>query len=93
MRFLFSATIFVNRGWVPKSAEAWSRPEGLLSLSTIVAVEEKMNTFSPVNAPGSKRLLWLEGKALLNATHLSVQADPVIIVEVVSKYDSGASLT
>jgi hypothetical protein len=34
--------VFVNRGWVPKAAAQWTRPDGVLTLEAVVAEPEKV---------------------------------------------------
>lgn len=77
--------VFINRGWVPLTTQSWSRPEGIVQLSTVVGTTESGSAFSPANNPNSGKLLWLEGKALLEASGLGGIAEPVIILDAIRK--------
>ena len=80
--------VFINRGWVPLTATTWNRPIGRQTMSTVVASPEKASTFSPVNNPASKRLLWLEEKSLLEASGIDNQGDSMVILEALRKFSN-----
>lgn len=75
--------VFVNRGWIDVKRTAWGRPTGQVTVHGIVSQGEKQGSFSPVNNTQSKKLLWLEPAALLQATGLET-AQPVVVLEVVA---------
>ena len=78
--------IFVNRGWISRNSDVtYSKPTGIISLISIISEFEKKSTFSPVNQPNSKVLLWLEHEALLKATELINKSSIPMIFEVVGK--------
>jgi len=64
----------------------WDRPKGTTSVSTVVSGGEVVGRFSPVNNPSTKKLFWIEPKALVEATGLQNFALPTIILESV-EYD------
>ena len=72
--------VFVNRGWVEKSRTEWFRPQGIVSVTTVVSTGEKPSTFSPKNDPTKKRLFWLEEEALRKCTNRAHLTPKEVIV-------------
>lgn len=71
--------VFINRGWVAMNEKNWHRPSGIVTVHAIVGSGEKSSTFSPVNSPKTRKLLWLEPAALLQATgYASETSTPVV---------------
>lgn len=81
--------VFINRGWVAMNEKTWSRPNGVVKVHAIVAEGEKKATFSPVNSPKTRKLLWLEPAALLEATGYSSEGGigEAVIMEAVEADD------
>jgi surfeit locus 1 family protein len=79
------STIFVNRGWVSMKMTNWDRPKGIVSLIVTPRDFEPKSTFSPVNDPKSKKLLWLEKSSLLAAADLSTNDDISNVVECIGE--------
>lgn len=66
--------VFVKRGWVPQKNSSWSRSQGVVPLVGVASSCERRARFSPNNDVASKILIWLEARALLEATD-SVSSD------------------
>lgn len=61
--------IFVNRGWVPQHMKDWTRPSGPVTCVVILSNFEHMGNMYLKNTEiDSKKLMWLEESALLEAT-------------------------
>jgi cytochrome oxidase assembly protein ShyY1 len=70
-----SRVVFINRGWLPRQTQNYSRPTGPQKVDVFISESEQQRTFSPKNDPASKTLLWLESSALLKAAgHVEVQS-------------------
>lgn len=72
--------IFVNRGWVPRTAKEWNRPKGEIMLTILLAKPEEKATFTPPNNISSKILLWLDVPALLMAAGYSLDAQSQFVL-------------
>ena len=85
--------VYVNRGWVDLKRASWERPQGQVSLSGVVCQGVKHGSFSPVNDPKTRKLLWLEPAALLQAaSEASAASAPdgqasMVIMEIVAPDD------
>ncbi|CAM9494832.1 unnamed protein product [Ascophyllum nodosum] len=92
------STVLVNRGWAPRSkGPTWSRPKGEVTLLGVLKAAERRNTFSPVNKPETKQLLWAEKAALLEAAGCSDgggdSSTSPILVEAIGEDTGGARAT
>ena len=79
--------IFVNRGWIPKDDKSCDRPVGSVTISCVITNEEKAGTFAPLNDKKNKTLLWLERRAIVEATNSKIEGYTPILVECVSSDD------
>ena len=76
--------IFVNRGWVAIKETTWKRPTGTVTVNAIASSGETKGSFSPVNNPTTKKLLWLESAVLLQAAgFVPGEHEPIVILEAV----------
>jgi hypothetical protein len=41
----YSERIFVNRGWVPRNATSWTKPNGLVSFDAVLVSVEQVSNF------------------------------------------------
>ena len=83
MRLSDRSIIFVNRGWVSRRSKEWDRPKGIVRTTVVAGACEKRSTFSPVNDPSSRTLLWLEDSSLVAATGIDLSVEQVALVECV----------
>jgi len=79
--------VFVNRGWVDLKRSNWERPTGQVTVLGVVSQGEKHGTFSPVNNPQSRKLLWLEPAALLHGAGENPSL-PVVLLESIELDDA-----
>lgn len=75
--------VFINRGWVAMNEKSWHRPSGVVQVHAIVGSGEKPSTFSPVNSPKTRKLLWLEPAALLEATGYNASDASTSVVPII----------
>lgn len=79
--------VLVNRGWIGRTTTTWSKPTNeSTTLLVIFSEMEKEGRFSPVNDFASKKLLWLEDKAVWKAMGYSDDSSaPNIVLEAIGK--------
>lgn len=75
--------VYVNRGWVAMKEQTWKRPVGTVAINAIIGSTETAGSFSPVNDPKNRKLLWLESAALLEATGTPSTTEPIVVLEVI----------
>lgn len=72
--------VIVNRGWVPRGAESWNRPEGVVEVAAVLMPPEEKKQFSPENDVESMKLFWLEEKVV--ARHVTGNEEtPLLFAE------------
>jgi len=62
--------IYVNRGWVGHRQEKWGIRKSPLRIECVVTEAEKGSAFSPPHDIASRKLLWLDTVALVEASGL-----------------------
>lgn len=62
--------VYVNRGWVALRQEKWGIQKHPVRLECVVVEGEKGSSFSPPHDLPSKKLLWLDLKALVEASEI-----------------------
>lgn len=78
--------VLVNRGWIGRTTTMWSKPANESTLLVIFSEMEKEGRFSPVNDFASKKLLWLEDKAVWKAMGYSDDSSaPNVVLEAIGK--------
>lgn len=79
--------VLVNRGWIGRTMTTWSKPTNeSTTLLVIFSEMEKEGRFSPVNDFASKKLLWLEDKAVWKAMGYSDNSSaPNVVLEAIGK--------
>lgn len=88
--------VYVNRGWVGHRQEKWGVQEGPVELECVVVGGEKSSVFSPPHDLSSKKLLWLDTAALLEASGIGsvyersrdeMRASGVVVMDLVATLD------
>eukprot|EP00981_Chlorochromonas_danica_P007124 scaffold1560_cov177-Ochromonas_danica.AAC.9 len=77
-------TVFINRGWVPRTAKSWDQPQGTVLVTALVAEPEKGGYFAPTQDDNTKKLLWLEEKVLKSAVHRLNGSDVVWLFDAIA---------
>lgn len=87
-------TVFVNRGWVPRTAKGWSRPQGSVTLVTLIGEPEKGGYFAPAQDEktlASGKVLWLEERLLRMLAQQLTGSEQVHVFDAIA--DAGDSDT
>ena len=73
---------------MPKAHQSWSRPQEITTIQVIASEPEKKSFFAPVNDVKYKKLVWLEAKALIEASGENETESTLTVVEELRTYIS-----
>lgn len=63
--FQYRTIVFINRGWVDSKATEWNRPEGIVTMTTIISEVERVSNASTLHTHISNNLILKPNFSLL----------------------------